>query len=523
MIKNEIFDIEQTIGSFFNALYENDESVIIDLFSEDAQMTFPDFKLDVKGNECKKYWKTVCEECAKKQFAAFFIPCNIYLENREKYYYGEWDTYSFRSEKEKSVQYFLTHTQAHFVKKNDIWEITYFRWNEVLELCPWKLEDVNQEIQKHVFKKYLSYKNTELTETDYLEIRNLQGHFTHQGMNRSAEWFADQPDVKLNLPTVFTCSAKGYEAVAKQIELLKEKTIKNDKNYVFLPLIGAPVITGDSQTAEGIWLGIVFEVQAQAYGIQNPPYKVKMYAGRFLQKFIRKENKWKFLEFNHEILFSSYIADYEPDKVMRHRMREKMWDDTWLNGPQMMEKGLCPEDVDEIEIMPTQWTGRIRSGNSMDFVKKYMVNSKEPISMLVAGSTQKKTCGYEAMEQRFGSKEHKGRHENPAYHTLSTPVIEFSIDGNYASAAWTDLAIADFSGAFNFPLDPVCYHMTVNKYYHEFVRDIDGKWKLYAFGWEPGLFIGGIRFDVEKCRGFYKGWDKMKHTFPVIGEPFEYE
>jgi ketosteroid isomerase-like protein len=78
MIKNEIFDIEQTIGSFFNALYENDESVIIDLFSEDAQMTFPDFKLDVKGNECKKYWKTVCEERAKKQFAAFFIPCNIY-------------------------------------------------------------------------------------------------------------------------------------------------------------------------------------------------------------------------------------------------------------------------------------------------------------------------------------------------------------------------------------------------------------------------------------------------------------
>ena len=143
--------------------------------------------------------------------------------------------------------------------------------------------------------------------------------------------------------------------------------------------------------------------------------------------------------------------------------------------------------------------------------------------MLVAGSTLKRTCGYENIRARFGPKERdeNKRRENPAFHTLATPVIEFSEDGNYASAAWTDFAIADFSGAFEFPLDPVCYYATANKYYHKFVRD-KGEWKLYSFGWEPGIFLGGFRFEAKKCRGFYKGWENMHAEFPVLGESYDY-
>ena len=521
MTNNEIFDIEQVIGIFFNALYENDVDVITNLFTEDAELVFPDLKLNIHGDSYKNYWQKVCEERQKKQVAAFFIPCNIYLEKRQKFYYGEWDTYSFRSEKEGCIQYFLTHVQAHFVKQSDQWKIIYFCWNEVLELCPWKLEYANKITCSGNLEEILS-EDEELTADDYLKIRNLQGHFTHQGMNCKENWFAKRDDVRLNLPTVFDCSVKGYEAVAEQLHLLKAKMLKNDKNYVFLPLVGAPVITGNSKNANGRWLGLVFEVQAQAYGVKNPPYAVKMYAGVFKQRFVKIENEWKFQEFNHEILFETYITDYEPEKMMRHRMREKIWEDTWMEGPEM-KNGNCPEDVGDIEVMLAQWTGRIRSGNSLDFVKQYMMNSKEQISMLVAGSTQKRTTGYAEIEKRFGPRERTGRRENPAYHTLSTPVIEFSEDGNYASAAWTDLAIADFSGAFDFPLSPVCYHMTVNKYYHEFVRDIDGRWKLYAFGWEPGLFIGGLRFEETLCRGFYKGWSNTKYEFPITGEAFKYE
>ena len=521
MIKNEIFNIEQVFGIFFNALYEHDAEIIADLFTQDAQMIFPDFKRTVSGNICRKYWKEICEKREKEQMPAFFIPCNIYIEKKDGYYYGECDTYSFRNEEKNSIQYFLTHIQVHFVKQSATWKISYLRWNEILELCPWQLENVKMPLQKYRLREILNL-GAELTENDYLQIRNLQGHFTHQGMNRKESWFACQDNVMLNLPTIFETPARGYEAVAGQIDLLREKMITNDKNYVFLPLINAPVITGNAKAAEGIWLGLVFEVQAQAYGVEKTPYAIKVYGGRFVQKFVKIQNQWKFLEFNHQILFKAHVADYSPEKMMRHRMREKMWEDTWLEGPEM-RNNICPEDVGDIEVMPAQWTARIRSGNSLDFVKQYMMNSKKSISMLVAGSTQKRTTGYDEIEKRFGPKERTGRRENPAYHTLSTPVIEFSEDGNYASAAWTDLAIADFSGAFNFPLVPVCYHMTVNKYYHEFVRDIDGKWKLYAFGWEPGLFIGGLRFEVESCRGFYKGWDRTPFEFPIIGEPFKYD
>lgn len=517
--------IENQIGRLFHAFYENNAVEMTQLFLEDAVLKQLDQKLCLKGNsEILSFWS---EEIENRQIIhggipTVYLPCDIFIRKEDEgKYYGEWDTYSFRSEANGEVQYFLTHMQAWFVQCEDQWKISELVWNEILEMEPWVMTGTaNADVVSHMSRMHVA--DEHLSVQDYIAIRNLQGHFTHEGMERKAEWFCDDINAELDLPSLYKEVVYGGAAVKARIKDLKAREIKNDKNYMFLPMICAPLITGENDRARGMWLVLNVEVKAQDFGIENPPYQVVFNIGRFNQEFVKREGRWQFLKFRHEILFTIDGRDYDPEYAMRHRMREKELENTWLSGPE--ESGVaCSADVFDIEMTMPQWTGRLRGGNSMEFVDQYMVNSVEEISMLVAGSTQNRTYGYENIKARFGPKpENKAKKENPVFHTLATPVIEFSEDGNHAYAAWTDFAIADFSGAFNFPAEPVCYYSTANKYYHEFVRD-GGQWKLFNFGWEPGIFLGGFKFTAEKCRGFYKGWGNMHVKFPLLGESYVYE
>lgn len=522
--------MENLIGSLFHSFNESDLPGMMDVFAETARMELPDMRRRCVGlGEIKVFWTEALKNrrTVPMGVRTVYLPCNVFIEPRAQgQFYGEWDTYSFRSEQPGRVQYFLTHMQAEFMGG----KITYLRWNEILELEPWALcgstkagdgTVVDGSESNRVCTQDYEMPGNSLTVQDYIEIRNLQGHFTHEGMDRKAEWFSKNEEVLLELPSLFPEAARGSASVSARLEVMRIMELRNGKNYIFLPMICAPVIYGDENRAVGKWLVIVVEVKAAAFGIEEPPYSMIINVGRLNQQFVKADGCWRFLKFRHEIDFEVGPLPYVPEAGMRHRMREgSRWDNTWLTGP--LETGVaCPDDVYDVEMMMPQWTGRIRSGNSMDFVDRYMVNKAEPLSMLVAGSTLEPTCGYEAIKARFGPKKPSGRRENPAFHTLSTPVLEFSEDGQYAKAAWTDFAIADFSGAMGFPAEPVCYYATANKYYHGFVRD-DGHWKLYSFGWEPGIFMGGFKFNAEKCRGFYKGWDHTPGEFPVIGEEYPY-
>ena len=522
METKEWCQLENRIGRLFHCLYENNIPGIMELFAQDAVLQLPDQRRTLQGwKDIEGFWyeKGAKRKTDEGMIPEIYLPCDIYLKPLEDRFYGEWDTYSFRSEVLGEVQYFLTHMQCVFVRERDKeWMIQRLRWNEILELCPWKIQMDKMEIYaaeawEDEWKETPSVK-------DYMEIRNLQGHFTQEGMDRSWKDFSGEKDTVLDLPTLYDTPALGKEAVKKRLEDLRYKEIGNGKKYIFMPVICAPVIWTHGKRGWGQWLVWGIEVKDRPEGLNGPPCEISMNLGKFIQEFVIEDGKWKFLKFRHCVKYKISSFPYDPGKGLRHRMREKdLWDNTWLPGPKAGAS--CREDAFDIEMIMPQWTGRLRGGNSMDFVDHFMVNSKKEISMLVAGSTQKRTWGYEVIRDRFGSPPEKEHKENPVFHTLASPVIEFSKDGTMAQAAWTDVAIADFSGSFQLPKEPTCYYMTLNKYYHRFVKD-QGVWKLYDFRWEPGTYLGNFKFEAQKCRGFYKGWEHQKEKFPVLGESYEY-
>ncbi len=530
MEAKEWCQLENRIGRLFHCFYENNVPGIMELFARDAVLQLPDQRRTLQGwKDIEGFWigKAAKRKIDEGMIPEIYLPCDIYLKPMENMFYGEWDTYSFRSEAFGEVQYFLTHMQCVFIREQSgEWLIQRLRWNEILELCPWKLQvghmeshasDHRNKARKDEWDK--AWRETPSAE-DYMEIRNLQGRFTQDGTDRSWKDFAADKDTILDLPTLYDAPALGVEAVKRRLEDLRAKEIFNRKNYVFMPVICAPVIRTRGNNGWGQWLVWGIEVKKRPEGPNGAPWEISMNLGRFVQEFVKADGKWRFLKFRHCAKYKISSFPYDPEKGLRHRMREKaLWDNTWLPGPKAGD--LCLADAFDIEMILPQWTGRLRGGNSMDFVDHFMVNSKKEISMLVAGSTQKRIWGHEEIRNRFGRPPEKDHKENPVFHTLASPVIEFFRDGTLAEAAWTDVAIADFSGAFQFPKDPARYYMTLNKYYHRFVKD-QGIWKLYDFRWEPGTYLGNFKFEAQKCRGFYKGWDHQKGKLPVLGEAYEY-
>lgn len=424
-----------------------------------------------------------------------------------------WESSLFEYSQENLITYVIGHFDVEFIRKDNQLYFKELIWNELTAMVPWQCKKIEG------FQQYLNYQmeknyNYSVFGDDFIEIQKLQAKFSQNNRNYAEELFASinvMPEMQMS--PLFSCKCIGIKAIATKLKEIEENE-KSRGVFQSIPLISAPVITihKNGVQAIAIWMCINVSIQGTDNDLTNP---VVFTLGRFHQELVKEKNKWKFKKFKFETIGSFLPFEYSHNIDSRYDRMSRA-NKKWLYGADPMG-GLYAKDVFEIESIFPQWTYRLRSGDQITILDKYLQSNERDIYKSLRAFKYSRDYGEETLRKYFVNRQDASFFTSmPAFHTATTPLVEVNETGTYAKAVWLDLSLSDlFKGKLKEDRYRP-YAAYVGKYENEYIKE-DGVWKMLGIGWEPLITLPEFYVDTVEFRG-WMDWNHKELTYP---KPFE--
>ncbi len=505
--------------------------------SDAVSVYMPDEGIDCKG--WKDCVEALCRFAEKSYKTIDLTHSAAWKECEDGALMGHWNTYTYQLYSDDTGMHMLYsywRITVTFVFVSNDWKMRSFSRLKLLHVSPWDY-DSNDEpaVWDNDQRINCIYPESDVLPQDYVELRNLAGHISHDGLAECGKLFAVDHNIYIDLPDILEEPVYGRTKVMETFDMIARKEHQNLEMYPQFITMCTPVIYTHGEEAVGDFVGNLVNFRGPAYGYKDVPYRMQYRLAKIHFDYVQEHGVWKILGVKITELCKINDLDYYN---INH--------DGLDNMPGMVEymgrnpnrnfaprwKGCknCAEDIFEIESLLPQWTERLKRNDLSDFPDLFMVNKQHAPVIQLTNSY----VGYEAVMSHCRKmingiyEGHESMWNNPQFHTGCSPVIELSYDGNSAKAWFVDKCWGNIGKAAEY--DGVIdreYLPGFGTYCHELIKE-NGKWRLWHFGWTP--MVGGWTAEnpkkyVYKYRyGETGGWSVNNHgkAWPLPFETFEY-
>lgn len=409
---------------------------------------------------------------------------------------GHWNTYTYQmytDETGSHIRYSYWRITARFLCVDGQWKMRTLSELKLLHVDPWDYDPADEPGLLDAPGAVISAPEGCASPQDYVELRNLAGHMTQDGIFNCRDLFALDADLCLYLPDVMDAPASGRAAVMEAIDRLERLEAANLNLYPSFTAVCTPVITASGDAAHASYLAFVVNFRGPAFGYPKAPYRCQYRLAAVYIDYIRENGVWKVTSYRSELLsklndmpFMNIHhdgSDGYPNRVeYMSRIPNRNLSPRWEGCP------ASAEDIFEIESILPEWTERLKRRDLPDFPDLFMTNRQHDLVIqLSRGYFGSKAVHEHAYRVINGMLEgHETMWHNPQFHTGCAPVIELSHDGLSAQAWFVDKCWGNIGAAVFYDADVIDrqYFPGMGTYCHKLVKE-DGRWRLWRFGWSP--------------------------------------
>lgn len=454
---------------------------------------------------------------------------------------GHWNTYTYKMYSDEAghhILYSYWRITARFVCTDGQWKLRELSKLLLMHVDPWDYDPLNEPGLLDFPEARLVIPEGCVEPQDYVELRNLAGHITQDGIFNCRNLFALTEDLHLYLPDIMDAPAHGRANVLAALDLIEQAEIQNLNLYPSFTTVCTPVITVSGNTAHASYLGNVINFRGPAFGYTEAPYRIQYRLAAVYIDYIRENGAWKISSYQTKLLckindmpFMNIHhdgSDGYPGRIeYMSRIPNRNLSPRWAGRPD------CAQDIFEIESLLPEWTERLKRNDLPDYPDKYMVNRQHDLVIQLSRSHY----GYEYVCKHCHTlingmlEGHETMWHNPQFHTGCSPVIELSNDGLSAQAWFVDKCWGNIGAAVFYDENVIDrrYYPGMGTYCHKFVKE-DGKWRLWYFGWTPtfGWADGDPhRYTYSFQYGQTGGWSEWAakggdRQWPLPFEDFRY-
>ncbi len=466
-MKNAESELWNVHNFFIHCVNQKNAAGILKTISpEDIQIEFPDQQIQLQGlSEVIRYFD---------KWAGDFSSYTIHLVNSPFIEINETCgatscmTASFEwnsAQESPMVTHFASRLDVSYVYRKEKWKISKIRWYDYAALTPWPVP--------------------------------AQDVIPVQDRIQAAR---QEP-----LPEIGPAEGDTYTGVANCVGKQMHRSVSQNQDFAML---FTPVITGNHSCAEGYWNGICF---SRKDGESLAPSIIVMHG-----RFENREGQWCCIDSNMSHLFA--LPEMPPTPFApppaRHMAAENR------RSPLPEEQPGAPDPDDYFSIMNTGalWTSAIRTCCPTRFFKECLAKDHPDLYVNVT----KRTEGLEGFFNECGMmvRMDQTQTKKPGNHTLTTPWIEISADGQSAAAAFLDFGWTMMAEAFGNTKAPYPVLPNIGRYIHHLVKE-NGKWKVWGFNWGPLYQNGAWSYDPQTSRGWSK--TASKYRWPEVLEKYYYQ
>lgn len=451
---------------------------------------------------------------------------------------GHWNTYTYQFQRDQGKTYILYsywRITAKFINTDNTWKMRSLSKIKLLHVDPW---DYDPCVEPGLLDRCETIPMLSLSvpdPQDFVEIRNLAGHFAHDGLIHSRHLFALDAPLFLDMPDLMAYPVYGREQVMNFIDQMERKENINNSMYIQYMTLCTPVINIYQNSAQAAFFGHIINIQGPGWGIVQPPYQLIHRLAYITMNFIRENHVWKITGIKNTLLARINTlpfmnmhhdgSDGVPGRIeYMSRIPNRNFAPSWSGRKN------TAEDIFQIESILPQWTERLKRSDLPDFPDMYMTNHKHDLAIELSSSYYgydivKKHCNHLINEMYEG---HETMWNNPQFHTGSSPVIEISSNGLSAKAWYIDKSWGNIGASVFYNADVIHrqYYPGFGTYCHELVKE-NGQWRLWHFGWTPTIgwmASDPYRYTYNYTYGQTGGWSvrNQGRPWPLPFENFHY-
>ncbi len=490
------------------------------MFEAQVQVYIPDLEIEGCGV------LTVREALDKLRLSGkkyLLMLHNWAQKDEEPILYGHCNSYLYEvSADRKQVRFGYLRIEVQCLENEGRCVIRSLSVIKLLSLNPWQCALKKENIPL----PWVSGNGVQKQDADeYVRLRNLIGRFARYDFRRWPFLMTSEGEICLDIAPYFDGQPFKVEDYADKIAVLAETEAANGEMYLFhISSLVNPVFTieADGLRAQGHVTALIHAFKGEAFGYTEAPYPMNTRIGICQFVFEKERGLWKIRSVSFEDVLELTDQKYFNKRDFKHS-------DAVFERPSMPERNdalIHAADVFEIESIIAWWVDYLKRGESGLFPGRFMVNSREEISMNLSNHTFR---GYDEIYGRCNAlvgpflEKHPSLYHYPQIHSGNTPVIEFSGEGDYAVGTWYDMAFGNIGGNIFYDEDETqrAYFPGLGVYDHSFVR-VDGNWKMYKFRAKiSGIWgLESWPFDTRTCGGWASR--REKGDWPAPFEEFYY-
>ncbi len=446
-----------------------------------------------------------------------------------------YDTYSYFISKAApfTCETCFTHMDTEYKMVNGEMKIAAMTWQYMESFKPAAYENTKTAIDFSYDKVSVQDAAVKTNAKDFTDIQRMMAYFYESDLRDVKDYFIDAEDTVLDLANLFETPSKGKEAIDATLDKLAEMEEANEGKYISLYYQMDPTInvSADGNTAEGWFWSQTFEFKGKAFDNTNEKVPVVRNLCQIHCDYSKVDGVWMINSFVvtplvslPEIAYKSVVGPLGGDRLSSDQPNWYAPIDT---------KGTKNSDyvADQftIENMITGWVSSLKRAEIMKMSEKCILPN--PDCYLSFKTLNFNAPDYVKREdvinrlQRFDS-DSVGAELVPPFHTVTTPCIEFSEDGQSAKAVWAEHTYTNVSlvlkanpiwAVEDIPEGETAYFNACGKYFWE-LEKIDGKWTVKHWYFESVAALTQLNTSPEISRGFTKGdrFEKYPQPFTTL-------